>query len=260
MSTLNTGLVVTTYNSEKWFKELYATIPLKRLKEIVVVNGGEPYTTAYSGVTWIQHTFNKGAAQSRIDGIKYLQNKGIEHIFVIEDDMLIKNENIFEKYVDASLDTGIKYFCFCSTAQGNGSPGKRTPAEIVEYKNTKVSFYREMNNEFTYHHSSVFDEVGYYDTKFTHLWDVEFVYRVLTSEKFGCGFRYFPDIFNSDNFIQNHPESINNSRTNINNKRDRELPAFLQMFEMTHGYPVSMVPILEKQQFVAKLKQLYKTK
>lgn len=256
----NIGLVVTTYNTENWFKELYSTIPFEKLQEVVVVNGGSPYKEKYTRVHWLQHTTNKGAAQSRIDGIKFLLSKNIEHIFIIEDDMLIKNSNIFKEYVSTSLKTGLKYFCFCSTAQGSGLPGKRTPTEIVDYNVTKVAFYREMNNEFTYHHASIFNKIGYYDIKFTHLWDVEFVYRVLTSKEFGCGFRYFPDIINSDDFIQNHPESINNSRTNNNNKRNIELPTFLQMFETIHGYPVSSVPILEKQQFINKLKQLYKNK
>ena len=209
---------------------------------------------------WIQHTHNKGAAQSRIDGIKFLLQKGIEHVFIIEDDMLIKDGDIFNQYINASLETGLKYFCFCSTAQGTGVPGKRTPAETVEYKNTKISFYREMNNEFTYQHVSIFEKIGFYNTDFIHLWDVEFVYRILTNETFGCGFRYFPDIFNSDKYIANHPDSINNSRTNINNKRDKELPTYLRLFQITHGYPVSTVPILEKQQFISKLKQIYKNK
>ncbi len=257
MSNLNIGLVITTYNSEKWFKELYDTIPFSFLKEVVVVNGGLPYKQTYKNNHWIQHNTNKGAAQSRIDGIKYLQSKNIEHIFIIEDDMLIKNSYIFNEYTIASLDTGLKYFCFCSNAQGNGIPGNRTPGEIVEYKNTKIAFYREMNNEFTYHHSSVFNEIGYYDSRFVHLWDVEFVYRLLTNEKFGCGFRYFPDVYNSDKFICNHPESINNSRTNINNIRDRELPVYFQLFEQIHKHSITRVPILEKKLFLNKLKQIY---
>lgn len=255
-----TGLVVTTYNSEKWFQELYNTIPFKYLQETVIVNGGRPYLKNYKNTFWIQHSTNHGAARARIDGINYLLNKGIEHIFIIEDDMLLLNNNVFNAYVEASLETGLKYFCFCSNARGNGTPDNRTPAEVVEYKNTKIAFYREMNNEFTYHHADIFKKIGFYDTTFTHLWDVEFVYRVLTDKNYGCGFRYFPDIFNSDKYIMNHPDSINNSRTNANNKRDRELSTFLQLFQTKHGYPVSTVPILEKQQFVNKLKQIYKNK
>ncbi len=256
----NTGLVVTTYNSEKWFDELYQTLPLHVVQDIIVVNGGKEYKKKYSGVTWLQHKENLGAAQSRIDGIKFLQNKNIQHIFVIEDDMLIKNENIFEAYINASIETGLKYFCFCSNASGTGAPGSRTPGEIVEYKNTKIAFYREMNNEFTYHHVDIFKKLGYYNTSYRHLWDVEFVYRVLTSEEFGCGFRYFPDIVNSDMYIKNHPESINNSRTNKNNSRDKELPEYLLKFQNEHGYHVGQVPILDKQAFTNKLKYLYKAK
>lgn len=256
----NAGLVITTYNSENWFDELHQTIPFSKLKEIVVVNGGKKYKKNYINTHWIQHEKNLGAAQSRIDGIQYLQNKKIEHIFIIEDDMLIKNKDIFEAYINASLETGLKYLCFCSNAHGNGEPGNRTPAEIVEYKNNKIAFYREMNNEFTYHHASVFNSLGYYNTAYKHLWDVEFVYRVLTSEQFGCGFRYFPDIVDSDNFIKNHPQSINNSRTNVNSSRDRELPIYFEKFENQHKHSINRVPILDKQSFVNKLRYLYNTR
>jgi hypothetical protein len=255
------GLVVTTYNTEKWFKDLYDTIPFDRLGKVIIVNGGNQYKGQYSHANnWIQHATNRGAAQSRIDGIKFLQEQGIEHIFVIEDDMLIKRNDIFEQYINASLETGIKYFCFCSNAQGTGIPNQRTPSEVVEYTNTKIAFYREMNNEFTYHHASIFEQIGYYDPNFKHLWDVEFVYRVLTSDKFGCGFRYFPDLINSDELIKNHLESINNSRTNSNNKRDHELSDYLNLFHDKHRYRVQQIPILEKKEFINKLRQLYKNK
>lgn len=256
----NKGLVVTTYNSEKWFEGLYNTIPLDSLQEVVVVNGGDSYTKKYDGLHWIQHKKNYGAAQARIDGIKYLLQKNIEHIFVVEDDMLFIDKNVFDSYTEASLETGLKYFCFCSNAAGNGIPGKRTPAETVQYNNHTIAFYREMNNEFTYYRSEVFNKIGFYDCSFTHLWDVEYVYRVLTDKEIGCGFRYFPDLVNSDKFIMNHPESINNSRTNINNRRDRELPLYLTKFQQKHGYAIQTVPILEKQQFISKLKYLHKTK
>lgn len=252
------GLVVTTYNTESWFKKLYETIPFHKLDECVIINGGNLYTDVYKKHTaWIQHNINVGAVQSRIDGIHYLLGRKCEHIFIIEDDMLLKNENVFQRYIEASKATGLKYLCFCSNAMGSGEPGMRTPARTVDYKKDKISFYREMNNEFTYHHASVFKDIGVYDTNFKHLWDVEFVYRVLISEKYGCGFRYFPDVFDSDEYVANLPESINNSRTNVNNKRNQELPPYFQMFQQKHGFHIPHIPIWPEQQFLQKLKELH---
>ena len=256
-----TGLIITTYNTESWFNQLYNSIPFDTIDECVVINGGEAYTGEYSKHTvWMQHNYNVHSHQSRIDGIQILLGRGCEHIFIIEDDMIIKNKDIFNRYKFASYNTGLKYLCFCSNANGNGSPNKRTPKRKIEYKLDTIHFYGEMNNEFTYHHSSIFKEVGLYDTSFTHLWDVEYVYRVLTNKKFGCGFRYFPDVHDSDKYIAVHPESINNSRINKNKKRDQELPLYFKKFHDLHGYHIPNIPIWSDQEFQSQLKQLYNTR
>lgn len=255
------GLAVTTYNSENWFDQLYNTIPFSKLDECVIINGGDKYSKRYNKHTkWIQHKSNHGPAQARIDGIQYLMRQGCEHIFVIEDDMLFKHEDVFDQYINASQSTGICYFCYCSNAPGTGNPGARTPRIQVDYNDIKISFYSEMHNEFTYYRKSVFDDIGYYDQNYKHLWDVEFVYRVLTSEKYGCGFRYFPDIENSDIYIQNLPESINNSRLNADNMRNKELGIYFQMFEDKYKHHISRVPILTKHQFLNKLKTIFNNK
>ncbi|MFZ1546981.1 MAG: hypothetical protein WAT12_07745, partial [Candidatus Nitrotoga sp.] len=67
-------------------------------------------------------------------------------------------------------------------------------------------------------------------------------------------------LINSDELIENHPESINNSRTNTNNIRDQELPVYLNLFHDKHKYRIQQIPILEKKEFVNKLRQLYKNK
>tara|TARA_R110002110_G_scaffold96358_7_gene248305 strand:- start:1385 stop:2167 length:783 start_codon:yes stop_codon:yes gene_type:complete len=252
------GLVVTTYNSEDWFKQLHESIPFTRLDECIIVNGGDKYTGVYNKHTaWINHLYNVHSHQSRIDGIQVLIGRGCEHIFIIEDDMIIKDIDIFQRYVSASKETGLKYLCFCSNANGNGEPFERTPKQKIEYNNNIINFYGEMNNEFTYHHASVFEEIGMYDTSFHHLWDVDHVYRVLTSERFGCGFRYFPDVHDSDRYIMNNPESINNSRINTDNNRDNELSKYFQRFHDKHDHHIPTIPIWSIEKFKSKLKQLY---
>ena len=37
------GVGVTTYNAEHYFKDLYDSLPLDRIDELVVVNGGKEY-------------------------------------------------------------------------------------------------------------------------------------------------------------------------------------------------------------------------
>ncbi len=226
------GLYITTYNSEAYFKKLYESIPFNKIDELVVVNGGDVYTNKYEG-DWIQHNKNHYPAFCRNDGIVALMNRKCTHIFGCEDDMIIKNPNIFDKYINASKESNIKYFCFVSTSWGSGTPFKRTPKANIEYKNNVVlSFYPNMCNEFTYFNSEVFDSVGIYDDEFRYIFDIDMVYRI-SQTNYMSPFWWFPDVYNSDEYIMNNPDSL--SRLNSENKRDKHLPAEFEMFKQKHN-------------------------
>ena len=79
--------------------------------------------------------------------------------FLIEDDMVIRSPDVFDTYIDHSVTTGIKYFIYCSTTDGAGTPGNRTPRLKVKYPDKKEAWlYPNMNNDFVCHHRSNFDE------------------------------------------------------------------------------------------------------
>lgn len=251
------GLVVTTYNSEDWFADLYRGIPFDVLDECVIVNGGASYVGDYDRYTaWIQHDDNHGPCQARIDGIKHLLARGVEHIFVIEDDMLILDATIFTRYIDAAARSGLKYLSYCGLSRGSGAPGARTPRLVADYGGTRIAFYQNMHNEFAYHHRSVFEQAGFYDSDFEHLWDVEFVYRVMRHQPWlSAAFWWFPDIVEADRLIKSHPASIDNSRLNARQARDQELPRYYQMFQAKHG--LARIPDIAQAEFISRLRALY---
>lgn len=252
-----TGLVITTYNNELLLESVTKNLLLDSVDVAVIVNGGNEYNNIknYKQFSIIQHSSNLGPCQSRIDGIQYLLDNNCEHIFIVEDDMLFKNKDIFSRYVKAHYETGLNYFCFCSDAPGNGVPNRRTPHSKVQYVNETIHFYREMNNEFTYHHSSLFEDVGMYDKQFEHMWDVDFVYRILEHDVHGCGFRNFPDVHDSDLYIMNNPDSV--SRLNQNNQRNINLMKYISMFNKKHNCDVTRVGQFDTSVLRTRLKQIF---
>jgi glycosyltransferase involved in cell wall biosynthesis len=118
------GVVVTTFNSENYFETLFNSLPDDRYGPLVVVNGGEPYKNLYKRmngeVHWIQHETNFGPTRSRNDGLKMLYDLGCEYLFLMDDDLIIKSEDIFDAYINTSEVTGLQYFCFTSYAQETG--------------------------------------------------------------------------------------------------------------------------------------------
>lgn len=257
------ALIITTFNREESFKVLFESIPFHKLDWVIVVNAGEPYSGYYGtdkcNVSWIQLVDGENIATTRNKGLEQAKRLGIEHIFLSEDDMIIKDENIFDEYIHAAEVSGLKYFCFTSYAWESGPPGNRTPRVVVEYKDANgkvipINFAKNMCNEFTYRHVSLLDEVGFYDEKYTSLFDVDWVYRASNHPAVGF-FWYFADLGNSDNLIKNNDQT-KSAIDPDGNRWASKLTNDNQYFMGKHGKNVSGIELRPQNEFVNKLKAL----
>lgn len=253
------GVGIVTYNSENYFKALFDSLPLARIDELIVVNGGESYNNSYP-CNWIQHKNNYYPATCRNDCVNFLLNRNCEHIFLIEDDMIIKDEGIFDAYINTSNKSGIKYFSFVSTSSCTGTPGGRTPKLTIDYNNDiKVCLYQNMCNEFTYHNKLCFEKTGLYDTKFRDPFDIDLAYRE-SKQDYCSPFWWFADIDKSDDYIMNNPVAV--SRLQSNNRpdgsREQRIMEQWQLFENKHSVSVNQIPALLKTDVINKLKNIQK--
>jgi hypothetical protein len=246
------ALIITTFNSESYFQDLYRTIPFGKIDEVIVVNGGKDYKEEYENVKWIQHRQVKYPSVARNDGLKYAIEKEFDHIFLIEDDMIIKSHDIFDQYIDASKKTGIEYFIYASIAWNSGQKGNRTPKLQVQYSpDLSLNFYDNMCNEFTYRSKKIAKDVGLYDENLRYLFDVDYTYRVSQTLK-GVPFWCFPDLANSDDLIDNNPNAV--SRLDGDGKRITRLGPDYDYFEKKHGLKVQQIPQTNKDHFIDKIK------
>jgi glycosyltransferase involved in cell wall biosynthesis len=243
------GVAITTFNSEAYFDELYASLPLDKIDELVVVNGGKEYSKPYDKCHWIQHDTVKFASVARNDGLKFLQQKDCDYYFIIEDDMLIKNPNVFDEYIKHSNVTGLEYLCFASNAWETGPPHARTPRLKVQYDDTtSINFYKHTCNEFTFRTRNLLNTVGLYDENFQIMFDIDSLYRMYAANF--IKFWYFPDISDSDNYVANNPNAI--SRMNADGKRDASHN--MQLFVNKHGKHIGQIESLDQNDFITFLK------
>jgi hypothetical protein len=250
------GVGITTYNSEGYYKALYNSLPLDKIDILVTVNGGDKYKEGYKG-NWIQHSENVYPSVCRNDCISFLLQRNCEHIFIIEDDMILKSADIFEKYIQTSKESGLKYFSFVSTSWESGTPGKRTPRLTVEYKNNvSISFFQNMCNEFTYHHRTCYEKVGLYDTNYRDPWDIDMAYRV-SQQDYAAPFWWFADVTGSDNLIMNNPEAVSRLQgERADGSREQRIQKEWEYFIKKHSRHVTQIPNVSKEEVVAKLKKL----
>ena len=245
------GVGVTTYNAEHYFKDLYDSLPLDRIDELVVVNGGKEYKNKYKDAHWIQHSKNYYPSVCRNDCLRFLMERDMDYYITLEDDMVIKDPNIFDKYIEAAELSKFGYFCFVSTSWESGEPGNRTPKLELQYsKDVTVNLYPHMCNEFTFKTKKCIEDTGLYDNKFRYIFDVENVHRIAQAGHIP-NFWWFPDVKGSDELIMNHPET--ETRINAGGERDRKLGKEYDMFIKKHGTTVQGIPQLTKQEIIDKI-------
>lgn len=251
------GVGIVTYNSENYFRDLYNTLPLERIDELVVVNGGDKYTKDYKCNKWIQHAENKYPAVCRNECVEYLLQRECEHIFIIEDDMLVKDKSIFDKYIQTSKASGIKYFSFVSTSWETGIPGKREPRLVVDYRDgSSVSLYKNMCNEFTYHHYTAFTKTGLYDSQFRDPFDIDMAYRE-SQQDYSSPFWWFADITGSDNYIENNPIAVSRLQTERSDgSREQRIQEQWKLFVNKHKLMVHQIKDIGKDEVIKKLKSI----
>jgi GT2 family glycosyltransferase len=207
------GVGMVTWNAEDRIKQSAFTIPVW-LKNFVIVNDGTPYdVNSYPNhVKVIQHETNLSVGVAKNTAIKHLMDKGCEHIFIIEDDILIKDEDVFFEYILYSKISGIKHLNFALHGPLNKSNGIPNPSfKYVYTDNTSVLLYPHCVGCFSYYHRSVIEDCGYMDVNYFNAWEhIDHTYQII-KKGYHPQFWYFADIENSEKYLEEIPNSIENS-------------------------------------------------
>lgn len=234
------GLGLITCNAPEKFKQSVSTIP-NWLDEFVVVNDGAPYDGSLypEKAAVVQHSENCGVAVTKNDAIRYLLDKDCDHIFIMEDDVLIWDEKVFEAYISASLATGILHFNYGlqgpynrvqgthwsrfakkvlrkaglgSRSNDRASLDERSspkPRYVHSYGDgIKIAFYRHCVGAFSYYRKEALFQVGLMDENFYNAWEhVDHTYQ-LAKGMYTSPFWWFADLENSDSYLKNIPNCM----------------------------------------------------
>ena len=231
------GVGITTCNRVDFLHNLLNSLNVCRefVDEIVIVNDGTPINVpniAHSSL--LQNPTNLGIAKSKNIALKELKQKECEYYFLIEDDVIVIQPQVFEKYISASKDTGIEHFNF-----GPGSPFNRkqtianfdlhnrhllsetseaNPKAVIEYNTCKIALYQHITGMFSFYTNNVLDKVGLMDEKFFNAWEhVDHTQQIINAG-YHPPFWWFADIFESDKYITTSESAIKNSSTSQKSK------------------------------------------
>lgn len=188
------GIGIITCNRFEFFKKCVDSIT--DVDCIVTVNDGSPYKYYGKSNEVVEHKQNVGVGITKNDALRYLLDKKCHHIFLIEDDMEITDNNVFEKYIRASKESGLQHLLFQYHCGGS------TKILSKKYINEEIDFFRRCVGSFNYYTSDVLNEVGVFDEKYVNASEhVDHTYRIIMAG-FLPVFGAFPDITRSFKYIK----------------------------------------------------------
>lgn len=204
------GIGVITCNRNNFLKKCLKSIDSSWYDTLVVVNDGEvPIRNV--GVDIINNPENLGVGKTKNIALQYLIDNKCEHLFLVEDDVFFK-ENAFAKYIEASEKTKVKHFNYCLHGHDNKINGKiPKPRKIFDIRGVKVSLYFNVYGACSYYHKSVIDSIGLIDEEYYNA--MEHVDHTMEAidKGFHPPFRWFIDLENSNQYIQDQDENHSES-------------------------------------------------
>jgi glycosyltransferase involved in cell wall biosynthesis len=275
------GVGIVTHERLNYLKTLLESLLPCRdvIDELVVVNDGKPIDNfKLKFGEWLQNETNQGVAKSKNRAMKHLFDKDCDYIFIIEDDMIIKDNSIFQKYVEAHKVSGIHHFNY-----GPGSPFNRkqtikdfdlhnrhlldektepNPKLIVDYKVCKIALYEHTVAMFSFFTKTLLKQgLGYMCEDFDNCWEHVSSTNYIIRAGYHPPFWWFADLANSHDLITEAPGAIENSSI-AKDKSEwmKKVMAGREIYKTKHGYYPNQPPLYTEEQVIEVLKQLKKNK
>jgi len=264
------GVGIITCDRPDYLKKLISSLKDVFIDDLYIVNDGQSKIDAGDIKVYNNIPSRQGVGSTKNRALKYL--KDCDYIFIIEDDVIIKNKDVFQKYIEASKITGIQHFNY-----GPGSPFNRKqnvqfdlhnrhelnqnsepdPRVTIDYGKIKISLYTHVAGMFSFFTKEVLQKVGYIDEQFYNAWDhVDHTYRIIKAG-YHPPFWWFADIEDSHKYLGEVEGAINNSAIakqtrewfeNVNKGREYYL--------QKHGHYPNQPPLFTKEEVIHILKKI----
>lgn len=252
------GVGVITCNREEMFKKCIESIP--KVDELVIVNDGEQYkNSSYPPFsTEIRNARNLGVAASKNIALRTLIDKKCEHLFLLEDDIIIKNPKVFGKYIETASATGIWHLNYGLHGSYNrDEDGNPKVKHSIEYKpGLEAAFYHNILGAFSYYLKGVIKNVGYMDERYRNAFEhVDHTYRII-QKGLHPPFWYFADIANSQDYIEDQTENYEGSVIRNEKEFAKNFQEAMQLFQHKFGNIPQRTPETPEDQALKTLEEI----
>jgi GT2 family glycosyltransferase len=210
---------------------------------LIIIDDGNNPVSLDEGIKYIKTSGRIGVAKAKNLALKYMMDHNCSDYFLLEDDIEILSDTVFDAYIQASNKTGIQHFNYALHGNHNRQNGMPVIRKSIEYPNGQViDLYGNLLGALSYFTKKCLDEVGLIDETFYNAMEhVDHTYQII-KKGFHPPFRWFADISNTDGLIrdivEDHKESVIRSQENFQETFKNGLDQFIKKnnFSVVQGY------------------------
>ena len=211
------GCGITTYRRLEQLTRLCESLPQDVLDALVVVNDdpATPLPSRLGRALVINNPRNLGVGKSKNVALRWLLGQGAEHFFLFEDDVFIKDPDVFVRYIRAAQLSGIQHFNHgpigptpLNTRQdGVGAPNLRIELDTGH----AIECYPSPVAAMSYFTRRCLETVGLYDEDFYNAHEhIDHTLRII-HHGMHPPFGFFADIADSQHFLGGDDWSVQQS-------------------------------------------------
>ena len=261
------GLGITTKDRPHYLVKCLES--LKGFNEFTcIVNDGDPYDNQiydrFAGSV-IQHKKNLGVACAKNTALRTLIQNGCDLLFLMEDDVLVKDLTVFSRYIAAGMASGIWHMNCGYTNGCNYDAEKKSHVyrDSVEYDGgNTVVFTSDLDDGFQFFHSGLIQMTGYMDERYSKYCSMEHVDHSYKMVKAGLipAYWWWPDIYQSWKYIESIPESLDAKNSSIRSmpNYDDNFKKACSLFMAKHGKSPLGMPDTSKEDILKVLESINK--
>lgn len=247
----NIGVGIITYNRQSNYSQLLKKIKQNDIVDYIVTvknkdidyKNDDPKIICNDNIrTFNFHVMEDlGVGFCKNVALKKLIELKCDHYFLIEDDIKIKNDNVFKVYIDTAKEFNLGHLNF-NMAWDSISKSYLKPSYIIDNGKNKLAIFSRLCGDFEYFTFEVLQNVGLFDDKhyinaFEH---IDHTYRI-ASMGYTVPFQSYADIYNSDEYLED-----TGIQTTLQEKPELykyRLYNAIQHFKNTYGRFVSQLHI-----------------
>lgn len=252
------GVGIVTYNRPELLRKCLNSLIPAEIHELVIINDGGPLPYDIGNGVLIENNVNQGVGKSKNKALKYLIDSGCDYLFLIEDDIYIKDVSVFGKYIEASKVTGIQHLNFSQHGVMNKlwPEGKPAPRIIIDYGAIKLPLYPHCVGAFSFYTRDCIEQAGYIDENYFNAFEhVDHTYEIIKAGMHPP-FWYFADIENSWVYLGDEEWSAEKSTISSNPNHSLISKKGLDYFAKKHRCSLLTLPLKHIDEVIVTLKSI----